>query len=230
MRLRDQLYETGLGTVYVHSLLWICAYDKVLTKTPVVRRRRLVGVTTVVDGGSASCLTVAGLCHLIAERSNTRILAFLHVACHGLAGAGCSGSELGKGGESDHLNAIKVDQTVSCIKANRDFIVGVKVRLDKNITDAAGRTEHEVYRRALSAARQAGVPLMVHHTNSGIPLGSENQSDLSCPGSMRSGDVYTHLYSGVDSLILEDRKGKAGGRAVSKSVKRYGVSAIMYSI
>ena len=52
-------------------------------------------------------MTFAGFRRFIAERSETRVLAFLHVACHGLAGAGCSGGDLGRGGESDHLNAIK---------------------------------------------------------------------------------------------------------------------------
>ena len=66
-----------------------------------------LGVTTAVDGGSAGCMTFAGFRRFIAERSETRVLAFLHVACHGLAGAGCSGGDLGRGGESDHLNAIK---------------------------------------------------------------------------------------------------------------------------
>ena len=60
-----------------------------------------------MDGGSAGCMTFAGLRRFVAERSETRVLAFLHVACHGLAGAGCSGSDAGRGGESDHLNAIK---------------------------------------------------------------------------------------------------------------------------
>ena len=60
----------------------------------------------MVDGGSAGCMTFAGLKHYIIDRSDTRVLAFLHIAVHGLAGAGCSGT--GAGGESDHLNAIKV--------------------------------------------------------------------------------------------------------------------------
>ena len=65
------------------------------------------GVTTVVDGGSAGAMTLAGLRHFIAERSATRVLAFVHVACHGLSGAACAGAK-DAGGESDHLNAIKV--------------------------------------------------------------------------------------------------------------------------
>ena len=51
----------------------------------------LRGVTTVVDGGSSGAMTFEGLKRYICEASQTRVLAFLHVACHGLAGAGCSG-------------------------------------------------------------------------------------------------------------------------------------------
>ena len=36
-------------------------------------------------------MTFEGLRKYICEPSKTRVLAFLHVACHGLAGAGCSG-------------------------------------------------------------------------------------------------------------------------------------------
>ncbi len=64
------------------------------------------GVTTVVDAGSAGAMTFAGLRRFVAERSSTRVLALLHVAAHGLAGAGVADAG---GGESDHLNALKVD-------------------------------------------------------------------------------------------------------------------------
>ena len=44
---------------------------------------------------------------------------------------------------------------------------------------------------------------MVHHTNSGVPLGDSidavqdapNPSNLFVPGSLRKGDIYTHTYS-----------------------------------
>ena len=37
------------------------------------------------------------------------------------------------------------------VEQNRDVIVGVKVRLDRNITNE-GRTEHELYLRALEGS------------------------------------------------------------------------------
>ncbi|XP_059096815.1 deacetylase Atu3266-like [Tigriopus californicus] len=158
------------------------------------------GVTTMVDGGSSGAMTFAGLRKFIVEPSETRVLAFLHIACHGLAGAACSGNE--SGGESDHLNAIKQSLCVQCVKDNPDIIVGIKVRLDKSITNN-GATEHETYARALWASKEAQVPLMVHHTNSSIPLGSHAQGVLSCPGSLRKGDIYTHTYHGHPSSILD---------------------------
>ncbi len=52
------------------------------------------GVTTVVDAGSSGAMTFEGLRKYICKKSQTRVLAFLHVACHGLAGAGCSGIKI----------------------------------------------------------------------------------------------------------------------------------------
>ena len=40
---------------------------------------------------------------------------------------------------------------------------------------------------SVPAAQIANVPLMVHHTNSGIPLDSTPTGSLACPGSLRPG-------------------------------------------
>ena len=98
-------------------------------------------------------------------------------------------------------------------KNNPDIIVGLKLRLDKNITDG-GRIENEVLRRALEIAEEAKLPLMVHHTNSGIPFDVDKNhqattnasSNLYVPGSLRPGDIYTHTYSrfaGSNSSIYD---------------------------
>ena len=65
---------------------------------------RSVGVTTVVDAGSSGAMTYPGLKHFIMDKSRTRIFALLHVACHGLAGAGCSGPEFDVGNEKTDVN------------------------------------------------------------------------------------------------------------------------------
>jgi dihydroorotase len=161
------------------------------------------GVTTAVDGGSAGACTFPGLRHFVAEPSRCRVLAFLHLAAHGLAAAGCSGPEFGPGGESDSVNCLNTDLCVKTIEANRDLVVGVKIRLDRNITDS-GRTEPEVLRRGLEAAGRAVVPLMVHHTNSTLALAE-------VLGALRPGDIYTHCYSawaGEGSSLVDRAAGR----------------------
>ena len=88
----------------------------------------------MVDGGSAGCMTYPGLRRFVVDQSSTRVLpsctvlyctvlywravstgagcqvlSWLHIACHGLAGAACSGEEWGPGGEVDSCNVLKVE-------------------------------------------------------------------------------------------------------------------------
>ncbi|XP_041378420.1 deacetylase Oant_2987-like [Gigantopelta aegis] len=155
------------------------------------------GVTTVVDAGSAGAATFAGLRKFIAEVSKTRVLAFLHIANHGLASAGCAG--LVPGGEIDSLVQADVEQCVKCIGDNRDMIVGVKLRLARAISND-GANEEEAYRRAREAAGKCGVPLMVHHAFSTVPVNS-TEGRSSCPGSLKSGDIYTHCLHGNNGTM-----------------------------
>ena len=75
----------------------------------------------MVDAGSAGCMTFPGLRKFICEKSQTRVLAFLNIACHGLSGAGCSGPDFGPGGENDHINAIKLKPCIDCVKVDLFF-------------------------------------------------------------------------------------------------------------
>ncbi|GAB1602270.1 uncharacterized protein LOC115230581, partial, partial [Argonauta hians] len=143
--------------------------------------------------------TFAGLRKYVAEQRKTRILSFIHIATHGLASAGCSGE--GKGGECDSLNVVDVEKCVTCIQDNRDLVVGVKVRLTSNVADN-GRNEEEIYRRALAAASQCSVPLMVHHVISSIPV-TKSDDRMACPGDLRRGDIYTHTFHGLPSSIID---------------------------
>ncbi|KAK7481429.1 hypothetical protein BaRGS_00027385 [Batillaria attramentaria] len=160
-------------------------------------------IAHIVDAGSAGCSTVPGLRKFIEESSTCRLLAFLHIASHGLASAGCAG--LRDGGECDSLNQLDVDQCVAAIRDNPDFLVGVKLRLSTSISDN-GRNEQEAYRRALSAARASNVPLMVHHGLSSVPTVTCS-GVLSCPGDLLAGDIYTHAFHGHDGGIVDKSTG-----------------------
>ena len=159
-------------------------------------------------------------CRFIMETSRTRVLAWLHLACHGLAGAACSGEEFGPGGEVDSVNVVKTELCVKTIRANRERIVGVKVRLDRNISNN-GENERFVLKQALVAAREAEVPLMIHHTNSTVSLEEVLES-------LSPGDVYTHTLSqwaGEGRGILDSER-----RAVRPCVLQARARGILFDV
>lgn len=67
---------------------------------------------------------------------------------------------------------------------------------------AAGRSEAPAYAIAQRAAQDSGGFLMAHHAISTVGLDA-------CPGRMRAGDIYTHMYHGWPSTVLEVRAGHA---------------------
>ncbi len=157
------------------------------------------GVTTAIDAGSAGCSTFEGFRVFASQPSRTRLLAFLNISCAGLAFALLGGDRVTPG-ELDLLDLADLEGCVDCVNANRDLIVGIKIRLSESLANR-GRNEAEAYRRALEAARAVRLPLMVHHTLSTVAL-----SD--CPGQMGPGDIYTHTYHGYRSTIIRSSNGR----------------------
>ena len=151
------------------------------------------GVTTAVDTGSAGCDTFPGFRAFSVERFRTRVLAFLNISRAGLAVGGATDRDAA--GELESPKFIHAGDCAACIEANRDLLVGVKVRLSASIADN-GRNEALAYRQAREAAAAAGTPLMVHHSFSTVPVEE-------APGHMRRGDVYTHCYHGYESTIID---------------------------
>lgn len=151
------------------------------------------GVTTAVDAGSAGCDTFAGFRHYAAELSRTRLLALLHISRAGLAFSSRTGGE--DPGELETLKLVNAGDCIDCVEANRDLIVGIKIRLSASIADE-GRNEATAFERAQEAARIVQLPLMTHHNFSSIPLED-------CPGKMGSGDIYTHCFHAYPNTILK---------------------------
>src|SRR5258705_12079937 len=71
-------------------------------------------------------------------------------------------------GDTMDLNRADVGAARDAIAKNRDFIVGVKARLSR---DVAGANDYEVLRRAQEVASSFGLPVMIHmgQTISPIP-------------------------------------------------------------
>ncbi|AMY07921.1 dihydroorotase [Luteitalea pratensis] len=149
------------------------------------------GVTTVLDGGSAGAHTYPGFEKYVIGPSETRVYALLNIS---VAGQSTFSSE-NPHGELLDLNLVNPRVAAGTIAKHRDRILGVKVRLTRNI---AGDQDLEVLARACAAAREAGVPVMAH-------IGGSHSALKDILSKLQAGDVITHAFRAGEGGILDDR-------------------------
>jgi dihydroorotase len=141
---------------------------------------RASGVTTSVDTGSAGPGNWAGFRKHVIERSEARILAYLHVSFAGIFGF----SKTIMVGESENVRLMAPAECAEVADKNRDLIVGIKVRVGRNSSGDQGTAPLNA---ALQVAEQVGMPLMAHIDYP--PPSYEEVVDM-----LRPGDVLTHCF------------------------------------
>jgi len=141
---------------------------------------RSSGVTTAVDTGSAGPGNFMGFRKHVIERSEARILAYLHVSHAGIFGF----SERVMVGESEEMRLLNPIDAVAVADANRDVIVGIKVRVGKHASGTSGTAPLDI---ALQVAEEVGMPLMAHIDHP--PPSYEEVVER-----LRPGDVLTHAF------------------------------------
>lgn len=137
-------------------------------------------VTTAVDTGSAGPGNFAGFRRHVIERSQVRILAYLHVSHAGIFGF----SNRVMVGESEEMRLMNPIEAVQVADANRDLIVGIKVRVGRHSSGTSGVAPLDI---ALQVAEEAGMPLMAH-----IDHPPPSYEDVI--NRLRPGDVLTHCF------------------------------------
>ncbi|HTV70893.1 MAG TPA: amidohydrolase/deacetylase family metallohydrolase [Rhizobiaceae bacterium] len=146
------------------------------------------GVTTMVDAGSAGEANFHGFREFIIEPARENIYAFLNIGSIGLV-AGNRVSEL------IDMRSIDIDRTIAAVEANRDVIVGLKVRASHVIT---GGWDLTPVRLAKKFSRILKLPVMVH-VGEPPPLYDDILPLLT------EGDIVTHCFNGkAGGSILED--------------------------
>jgi len=141
---------------------------------------RSSGVTTAVDTGSAGPGNFMGFRRHVIEPSAVRILAYLHVSHAGIFGF----SQRVMVGESEEMRLMNPIDAVAVAEANRDVIVGIKVRVGRNSSGTQGTAPLEI---ALQVAEETGLPLMAH-----IDHPPPSYEDV--VNRLRPGDVLTHAF------------------------------------
>jgi dihydroorotase len=98
--------------------------------------------------------------------------------------------------EGDTMDLARADVGAArdAISKNRDFVVGVKARLSR---DVAGPNDYEVLRRAQEVASSFGLPVMIHMGQTITPVAKLFPL-------LKRGDVVTHMLAPPPNSIVDE--------------------------
>jgi len=165
--------------VYAGTGLRAIAGDQSLYPDPFAFR---TGVTTMVDAGTAGRRNFPDFRQRVIDRARTRVLAFLNISGVGMSPTGENAPE-----------DMSPEAAVRMARQHKDVIVGFKV------AHYSGKDWLDID-SALEAGRETGLPVMVDF---GYTDGDRNLDGL-LRDKLRSGDIYTHCYSGHREELQDD--------------------------
>jgi dihydroorotase len=149
------------------------------------------GVTTVVDQGGPSCMTLPGFRHFVVEPAKTRVVAFLSAYVVG----GLEGHYYPQLYSPD---GVDIDATVAAAKANRDIVRGIKAHAE---IGGFARWGIRVIEMAAEIGRRAELPVYVHFGQLwGLPESGANGEDADTIVErviplLKAGDVLAHPFT-----------------------------------
>ncbi len=149
------------------------------------------GVTTVVDQGGPSCMTLPGFRHFVVEPAKTRTVAFLSAYVVG----GLEGHYYPQLYSPD---GVDVQATVAAAKANKDIVRGIKAHAE---IGGFARWGIRVIEMAAEIGRLSELPVYVHFGQLwGLPESGANGEDADTIVErviplLKSGDVLAHPFT-----------------------------------
>ena len=149
------------------------------------------GVTTLIDQGGPSCMTLPGFRHFVAEPAKSRVYCFL--------------SAYLVGGLEGHFypnlyspDGVDIDATVRSAVANRDIVRGIKAHAE---IGGFARWGIRVIEMAAEIGKQAELPVYVHFGQLwGLPESGTNGEDVDTILArviplLKEGDVLAHPFT-----------------------------------
>jgi dihydroorotase len=149
------------------------------------------GVTTLVDQGGPSCMTLPGFRHFVAEPAKSRVYAFLSAYLVG----GLEGHYYPQLYSPD---GVDIDATVKAASANSDLVRGIKAHAE---IGGFARWGIRVIEMAAEIGRRADLPVYVHFGQLwGLPENGANGEDVDTILQrviplLREGDVLAHPFT-----------------------------------
>jgi dihydroorotase len=171
------------------------------------------GVTTTMDAGSSGWTHFDGFKEFIIEQQQTRIMALVNLSALGMMASkrnigetfgptiGISGGPSTmlnpeRVGELQDLRFAQVEEAIRCIKDNPNIVLGVKIRLDHDVSGEANVIP--ALERARTVADATDTFIMVHVARVPIPLSKVFEY-------LKPGDIVTHIFHSADNNILDEK-------------------------
>ncbi len=149
------------------------------------------GVTTIVDQGGPSCMTLPGFRHFSAEPAKTKVYAFLSAYLVG----GLEGHYYPQLYSPD---GVDVAATVAAANANKDIVRGIKAHAE---IGGFARWGIRVIELAAQIGRETDLPVYVHFGQLwGLPESGTNGEDVDTIMDrviplLRAGDILAHPFT-----------------------------------
>ncbi|WP_315705363.1 MULTISPECIES: amidohydrolase/deacetylase family metallohydrolase [unclassified Bradyrhizobium] len=149
------------------------------------------GVTSLIDQGGPSCMTLPGFRHFVAEPAQSRVYAFLSAYLVG-------GLEGHYYPDLYRPDCVDIDATVKSAIANRDLVRGIKAHAE---IGGFARWGIRVIEMAAEISRRAELPVYVHFGQLwGLPASGTNGEDVDTILErviplLRPGDVLAHPFT-----------------------------------
>ena len=175
------------GLVDIHAHVFVNAHDMGGHTDHICQAS---GVTTLCDAGSAGSSNFAGLRHVLDHEVRTRGRAFVNLSAIGITGTS-------RGGELSHFPYADPEGCARTISENPDLAIGVKLRFGPGLVWEYSAEPVKLARKTADMA--GGVPMMMHITDSPIPLPALIEH-------MKPGDIVTHCYHGRAHGIMGQEK------------------------
>ena len=169
-------------------------------------------MTTSVDAGSSGWTQFEGFKEFILGRERTRLMALINLSALGMMvhereggfgpTVGISGGPQtllpeGYVGELQDLRYAQVEELVRCIRDNHDVAIGVKVRIDAEVSGEPNAVP--VLERARQVADATGSFVMVHVARTPVPMGLVLDH-------LRPRDIVTHCFHYSENNVLDDNE------------------------
>ena len=149
------------------------------------------GVTTLIDQGGASCITLPGFLHYVSKPAKTRVLSFISAYLVG-------GLEGHYYAELYRPECCDIDATVKAIKAYPDFIRGIKAHAELGGYQRWGAKVIEI---ASEIGKQSQLPLYIHlgqlwPSPSHVTIDTDPDSIVESIASLlKPNDILAHPFS-----------------------------------